>query len=86
MKKMRMEEVKRSQTVVCNGTTLTVGTRHLSGGEWELFIENSHGVRSIWTEYFHSAKSAMRGGFRAIENEGVETFSSMEGFEYKLNG
>ncbi len=85
MKKIRMDEVKRSQTVICNGITLTVGTRHIGNGKWELFVENTYGVKSIWTEFFDSAKSAMREGIQSIESEGVESFSEMEGYEYLFN-
>ena len=40
-----------------------------------MFIENSYGIKSIWTEFFDSAKAAMREGFKAIKNEGDQEIS-----------
>ena len=84
MKKIRIKEVKRSQTVISNGTTLTVVTRHMGNGKWELYVENSYGLKSIWTEFFDSAKSAMRAGIRAIKTEGFESFCDNDVYEFIL--
>lgn len=74
------------QTYEENGVCLEINTQRRSEGEWALAIVNEDGVASHWIETFATAKAAMVAGLNAIEEEGVEAFTSIEGFEYLSEG
>ena len=81
----QIEELERIHTVAIDEVTLTICAFKAGENEWELFIENSLGIKSIWTELFSSSGAAINAGFDAIKNEGVREFSSAEGFGYLSN-
>ena len=53
--------------------------------EWELMIENEHGIRTHWEEIFESGEAALAAGLSAIEEEGTAPFVEVEGFEHLFN-
>ena len=80
-----MFEQVRCQTVIANGVQLEIIARETVENEWELSVQNSLGVRSVWFELFPSAQEAIEAGLKAIETEGAEAFTDTEGFEYLLD-
>jgi hypothetical protein len=78
----KIELLEQCHTVAIGDVTLNIIAHFAGENEWELCIENEHGIKSIWTELFRSSGSAIAAGLRAIENEGAEEFSGIEGFEY----
>lgn len=74
--------VEVTRELVVDGHHLRVIAREIDPQQWELAIENPLGVRSVWFEWFASAQAAIDTGVRAIEDEGVETFMDVAGFEY----
>ncbi len=81
----RIEELERCHTVTIDDVTLKVIAQLVEDNEWELCIENAHGIKSIWTEWFNSGDDAIRAGIEAIEKEGGREFASADGFEYLLD-
>jgi len=80
-----MEILKSEQellSVMVDGNKLDIITEEICEGEWSLAIENIHGVRSNWCDFFESAEAALEAGRRAIETEGIEEFIATDGFEY----
>jgi len=61
---------------------LTIISREIEKGQWELSMVNEHGISTVWLKYFSTAQQAIDAGIQAIGDEGVEPFSSTEGFEY----
>ena len=51
---------------------------------WSLAIENEHGVRTVWHHKFVSASAAIDAGVRAIEEEGITSFTEMQDFQYLI--
>ena len=74
-----MEEL---QTMIVDGNKLEIIAEKISDGEWSLCIENVHGIRNNWCEFFKSPNIALAVGRKTIEAEGVEEFISKEGFDY----
>lgn len=74
--------VEICRTYVRDGVRLDVVASRLGIGEWVLAVVNEAGVASNWTESFATGEAALDAGLKAIEEEGVETFTSIEGFEY----
>jgi len=70
-----LSQVELRKDVQLEGVTLGVIARKLDEDEWELFIENEFGVRSIWIETFPSAQTALSAGIKAIESEGAGSFA-----------
>ena len=77
-----MLDKERTQSVVIDGTRLEIIATQLGNSEWTLSILNTLGVSSTWTEFFQSAEAAIREGHKAINTEGVEAFTDIEGFDY----
>jgi hypothetical protein len=75
-------DVERRETWEGHGVRLEIVARPLPGGEWCLSVINERGILSIWYEFFPSAEVALEVARKAIEEEGVEDFVSIEGFEY----
>lgn len=78
---------KSSQTQVVNtvereGQKLDIVARQNFEGDWELGIVNELGVATNWLEFFDSAEAALAAGLAAIDEEGLQEFVSIEGFEY----
>lgn len=73
-------EIRR--TYARNGVHLDVVASRLGIGEWTLAVVNEAGVVSNWIEFFAKGKAALNAGMKAIEEEGVKAFTSIEGFEY----
>ena len=61
---------------------LTVIANENEENRWELSVKNACGVFSVWLETYSTAQEAVDAGIKAIRNEGLEVFSSIEGFEY----
>lgn len=76
------EPVQVRESMTIDGNELEIITEKVCDGEWALAVENVHGVRTGWCEFFRSAEAALEAGRRAVETEGVEAFISIEGFEY----
>ena len=82
--KIQMEELERCHTIAIQDVTLKVIAQHVEDGEWELCVENSHGIKAIWSDLYESPEAAISAGLTAIETEGHEEFSGTEGFDYLL--
>ena len=65
-----------------NGIKLTVLAMKMEEEQWQLSVLNECGIFTNWTEYFPTAQMAIETGINAIENEGVDSFVEIEGFEY----
>ena len=78
------EPLQKRLSMVAGGHKLEIITEEICDGEWLLCVENCHGVRSVWFEYFANPDAALAEGRRTIMEEGVEAFVSVEGFEYLL--
>lgn len=81
------EESETSADELCraymsDGVRLDIVASRLGKGEWALAVLNEAGVASNWTEFFATGEAALNAGMKAIEEEGVEAFTSIEGFEY----
>lgn len=73
---------ERRQTWKGKGVRLEIVAEKLAEGQWSLSVINERGVMSMWTEFFETADAAITAAITAIEDEGVEEFTSIEGFEY----
>ena len=71
--------------VQVDGFELEVIAEKITDREWRLAIKNELGVNSVWLKTFSGAKEAIDAGLTAIEDEGVQAFCDVEGFEYLLN-
>lgn len=76
------DNTERRQTMVVAGHKLEIIATRIWEGEWSLCISTIHGIRTEWTEFFESADAALEAGRHALETEDVETFISMDGFDY----
>jgi len=74
--------MEKRQSMVIGGNTLEIIATRICDDEWSLCIENIHGIRTEWCEFFKTADAALKAGRRALETDGVEEFISNEGFEY----
>ncbi|MFU8821107.1 MAG: hypothetical protein ACNA8G_06075 [Gammaproteobacteria bacterium] len=73
---------ERYQTWEGQGVRLDIVATQLRDGRWNLAVINERGVHSIWYESFASAEVAFEVALKAIEEEGIEEFVSIEGFDY----
>lgn len=78
------QKTEGSKKIVRDGVTLELIARKQWEGEWELIILNEYGVSSVWHDLFASCGEALAAGENAIDEEGTEQFTDMEGFEYLL--
>ena len=76
-----MQENERMHTVNVGGVILRIITILTEENEWELYVENEYGIRSVWMERFGSSDAAIEAACHAIESEGVEDFAGTEGFK-----
>ena len=74
-----MNGTMRRDKLTTDGVTLDVVAEDI-GGAWSLSIENEHGVRTNWDEFFDSPEEALQAGRRAIELEGVGEFVKVNVF------
>jgi hypothetical protein len=74
-------EVQR-QTYISGGVRLELIATKVADGEWTLSVLNQRGVFSTWLEYFESPDAAFCVGLETLQDEGIEEFTSIEGFEY----
>lgn len=51
------------------------------GGAWELAIENSHGGRSVWSDFFDDFEQALAEGHATLAREGVQEFTRVPDLE-----
>ena len=70
--------------IIRDGVKLVIVARECWEGEWELAVFNEHGIASNWMEVFSSGHEALEAGETAIDTEGTDPFTDMEGFEYLL--
>ena len=73
---------ERCQTWEGQGVRLEIVASRLRDGRWNLAVINERGVHSIWHESFATAETAFEVARKAIEEEGIEEFVSIEGFDY----
>jgi hypothetical protein len=67
---------------VGQGVQLEIVATSLPDGLWSLSVINERGIVSTWYEPFATAEAAIGVARKAIEEEGIEEFVSIEGFEY----
>jgi hypothetical protein len=75
-------DFERRETWQGQGVRLEIVAKPLPDGQWCLSVINERGILSIWYELFPTAEAALGVARKAIEDEGVEDFVSIEGFEY----
>ena len=68
--------------VTKDGESLTVIAEKNTENEWQLYVANKYNIISMWNENYSSSQAAIDEGIKAIEEEGVEPFLDVEGFEY----
>ena len=68
--------------VIKDGIKLMVIAMKIEEEQWQLSVLNEYGIFSNWFEFFPTAQLAIETGINAIENEGVESFVELEGFNY----
>ncbi|MEJ8472580.1 hypothetical protein [Roseibium algae] len=81
---MRMEEpeiiVSRySRTYEEDGLSLEICIYRLVGAEWTLEIVSEDGCSTVWDDPFGSDEEALFIALKAIEEDGVESFSNEGG-------
>jgi hypothetical protein len=67
---------------VGQGVHLEIVATSMPDGLWSLSVINERGIISTWHEPFATAEGAIAVARKAIEEEGVGEFVSIEGFEY----
>lgn len=77
-----MEIEVRTQTYIADGVRLEIVAAKIAENKWSLSVINQQCIRSIWSEFFESPDLAFAAARRAIQKEGMEEFTSLEGFEY----
>jgi len=83
MYKSNVESDEQITTIVTkDGESLTVVAEKLNENEWQLCVVNKYNIISMWNENYPSAQAAINEGVKAIEEEGIEPFLDVEGFEY----
>jgi hypothetical protein len=73
---------ERRRTWMGKGVRLEIVAQELPDGQWSPSVINQRGVMSTWIEFFDTAEAATTAARTAIEDEGVEEFANIEGFEY----
>lgn len=73
---------ERREIWVGRGVRLEIAATTLPDGLWAVSVINERGAMSTWHESFATAEIAIAVARRAIEEEGIEEFVSIEGFEY----
>jgi hypothetical protein len=63
------------------GVRLEIFSELIGPEGWSVAVRNETGVTSHWVETFDTAKAALDAAMRAIEEEGVEAFTSVEIFD-----
>lgn len=69
-------------TISKDGESLTLIARRIEQDQWELAVQNADGICSTWLEHFPTAQKAIEVGLNAINEEGIEPFVDIDGFEY----
>jgi hypothetical protein len=80
--KAKAIDLERRETWQGQGVRLEIVAKPLPDGQWCLSVINERGIFSTWHEFFPTAEVALGVARKAIEEEGVEDFVSIEGFEY----
>lgn len=73
---------QRREAWVGEGVRLEIIATPMPDGLWNLSVRNERGVMSTWYEFFETAEDAIEVARKVLEEEGVEEFVSIEGFEY----
>lgn len=81
-KRPQHRHAERCEIWVGRGVRLEIVATALPDGLWTLSVINERGVRSTWHDFFATAETAIAVARKAIEEEGVEEFVSIEDFEY----
>lgn len=74
--------MEKRQAMIIAGHKLTIIATGLYDIEWSLCVENVHGARTEWCDFFESADEAFAEGRRALAAEPVEAFLSTENLMY----
>ena len=72
-----------SRTVTRDGWTLEIEISGDGNGKWLLEIVDERNTSTVWTEPFDTEQLALAEALRAIEEEGIESFS--ESLPYRDN-
>ena len=70
------------KVVTVDDVTLLIVATCLAPMEWSVRVENERGIRTEWHDFFVSAEAAIQTAQKAINEEGVDDFIDIEGFEY----
>ncbi|MCI5106677.1 MAG: hypothetical protein MRY76_08195 [Pseudomonadales bacterium] len=60
------------------GVRLEIYSELIGPEVWSVAVRNEYGVTSHWVETFDTAEAALDAAMQAIEEEGVEAFTSTE--------
>lgn len=77
---------ERRRTWIGKGVRLEIVAQELPDGQWSLSVIDERGAMSTWIEFFETAGAAMTAARTTIEDEGVEEFTNIDGFEYLEDG
>lgn len=75
-----MDELSREVTV--GGIKFIVTATKVEEGQWRISVQNEYGIFTNWLDYFSTPQLAIYEGIMSIENEGVNSFVEIDGFEY----
>ncbi|MEQ8694909.1 MAG: hypothetical protein RIC85_06340 [Gammaproteobacteria bacterium] len=77
-----IENEERHVPFISGDVRLDIVVTKIGDKEWSVSVINELGVYSTWWEFFESADIALTTALQAIQEEGVQEFTSIEGFEY----
>ena len=67
-----------SRTVEENGTNVEICIYRLEETDWSLEVVAEDGTSTVWNEPFKSDEEALEEALRAIEEDGIDSFSAKQ--------
>ena len=73
---------ERHVAFISGNVRLDIVVTQMGEKEWSLSVINERGIFSTWWEYFECPDTAIRTALNEIQEENIEEFTNIEGFEY----
>ena len=73
---------ERHVAFISGNVRLDIVVTQMGEKEWSLSVINERGIFSTWWEFLECPDIAIRTALNAIQDEGIEEFTTIEGFEY----